>query len=378
METKLQKFLDITTDPYSSVRGAKDRLGRKVIGLFPMYIPEEIVHAAGLLPVQMWESNESITWGLSHVLSFNCALVKSVVDDGVKKKLDFIDGMILYDTCMQARTLPFILKRNIDIPYLEIIHITDEVTNPCSRNFQILNLNILKESLEKFTGGKVTSESLKESIKTYNKNRRMLRRIYELRREKPGLLKASELASIVWSSMLMLKEEHNELLEELLPVLEKKQMDPEEGVRVVLSGTNCMVPKIDILVILEDQGMLIVEDDFFVGPRYFANDAKEDVEPIEALADRILTRRPICPTKVDSEVNWGNQIIDMARKNDAQGVVFLLVKYCPPLLVYYPDVKRVIDKADLPELMVELDHEQISLESLKTRAQAFVESIGGK
>lgn len=378
METILQKFLDITNDPYLSVREAKERLGRKVIGLFPMYIPEEIVHAAGLLPVQMWESNESITWGFSHVLSFNCALVKSVVDDGVKKKLDFIDGIAFYDTCMQARTLPFIFKRNIDIPYQETIHITDEVTNPCSRKFQILNLNILKESLEKFIGGKVTSESLEESIKAYNKNRSMLRRIYELRREKPGLLRASELASIVWSSMLMLKEEHNKLLEELLPVLEKKQMAPEEGVRVVFSGTNCMVPKMDILDILEDQGMLIVDDDFFVGPRYFANDAKENVDPIEALADRILMRRPICPTKVDAELNWGNQIIDMVRKNEAQGLVFLLVKYCPPLLCYYPDLKRLFDKADLPELMVEIEHEQISLESLKTRARAFVESIGDK
>ena len=139
-----------------------------------------------------------------------------------------------------------------------------------------------------------------------------------------------------------------------------------------------MVPKIDILDVLEDQGMLIVDDDFFVGPRYFANDAKENVNPIEALSDRILMRRPICPTKVDPEVNWGNQIIDMVRKNEAQGLVFLLVKYCPPLLCYYPDLKRLFDKAYLPELMVEIEHEQISLEPLKTRARAFVESIGDK
>ena len=378
MEDIMRKFENVSTDPYKSVAEAKERLRKKVIGCFPMHIPEEIIHAAGLLPVVMWESNEVITEGLSHILPFNCAIVRSVVDDAVKRKLAFLDGLIFYDTCMQVRGLPYTFERNMNLPYLEVIHLPPMLTNPVSKDFLVENLMVLKTSLEKLIGQEIKPEALKQSITTYNKNRKLLRRLYDLRRKKPGILRASEIASIVSSSMKMLKEEHNRLLEELLPLLEQKQVAKDSMTKIVLSGSNCMAPRKDVLDMVEDQRMVVVDDDFFVGPRYFANDAPEDLPPLEALAERYLKRTPPCPTKTDWETDWTDYIIDMVRRNKAQGVLTFRVKYCPPHAVYYPHIKRKLNEARVPELMFELEHEVYSFEPMKTRLQAFAETIGGK
>ena len=383
MEEILRRFFDIVADPYTSVAQWKERSKKKVIGVFPMHIPEEIIHAARMLPVVIWRGNEPVTIGHAHVPPFNCGLTRSFVDDALRGKLDFLDGMVFWRMCLQAQSLPFIIERNVHPPYLEYLYLPaifpgkDNHPGAAIRDFTIGEMERLKQSIEELSGQKTTAESLNRSIDIYNQNRHFLREVYKLRRRKPGALKAREMLAIVQSGMLMPKEEHNELLEKLLPELEKRPASSDKKVRVILAGSLCQTPPADVLDLVEELGMEVVDDDIYIGSRYFANDVKTSSNPIESLAERYLQRTPPCATKGDWEMDWTDYLIEMVRSNQAQGIITLLIKFCPPHLCYYPDIKRKLAELGIPEVLVELEHEVVSLEQHRTRLQSFREIIGG-
>jgi len=202
-----------------------------------------------------------------------------------------------------------------------------------------------------------------------------LRRLYELRRKNPGLLKAKEITAIVQASMVMPKEEHSELLEKLLDEMEKKDIVPDDRVKVVLSGHLCIAPHFDILDILEELGGVVVDDDLFVGSRYFIKDAEIGKDPLESLADRWLSNTPPDPLKVDWETKWDEYIRDMAIDNGAKGEITLLVKFCPPHTHYNVEIKRTLARAGIPSLSLETEHEAVSIGPVKSRIEAFIEQI---
>ena len=374
-EEILTKFTEVTTAPRESLSKWKEQNKKKVIGCFPMDIPEEIIHAAGMLPVVMWESDEPITVGHAHISPYNCGIVRSVIDDSARGNLGVLDGIVSYETCLQARHLHFILKKTGQYAYCQRIFLPGLVTSDAGKAFMIDNLKRLKESLERFGDREISRESLNQSILIYNENRSLLRKLYELRKRNPGLLKAREVLAIVHSSMLMLKEEHNQLLRRLLQDLETRVVKPETRARVILSGSLCEAPQRLILDLIEEAGMVIVDDDLYVGSRYFANDAVADGNPLVALTDRYLERIPPSPTRIDADMDWGDYIVQMVARNQAAGAITLVVKYCPPHLAYYPDIERKLSRAGIHALMLEMEHEVTSLEQVKTRLQAFGEAL---
>ena len=378
MEEIMKQFVEYPSDPYGSIAKWKDNNKKKVIGVFPMWIPEEIIHAAGMLPVVMWRSNEAITWGYAHVPPYNCAINKSVVDDAVKGKLKFMDGMVFLRQCLQSQEVPFIVENNRPPAFEEYLYLPPIYHgDKASKDFTRDEFKRLRKRLEEFGGEKITDEKLNESIKLYNKNRSLLRKLYDLRKENPGILRGRDVLRIVWSSMLMPKEEHNKLLESLLSELEKNGCKTAKGKKVFLSGCLCIHPQLELLDMIEDLGMLVVDDDIYVGYRYFANDAEITDDPIGALMERHFIKTPVDPARGEVEVNWGKELIGKVKKLHADGIITLLTRYCPPHLCYYPDIKVELANAGIPEVLIEVEHEVISMESVKTRLQSFREMIGG-
>ena len=377
-EEVMKEFFDYVSDPYASIVKWKEENRKKVVGIFPMWIPEEIVHAAGMLPVVMWRSNEAVTWGYAHVPPYNCPINKSVVDDAVKGKLKFMDGMVFLRQCLQSQEVPFIIENNALPDFEEYLYIPPIYHNDnASKKFTKGEFERLRKNLGEFGGVEITNEKLNESIKIYNKNRSLLNKLYEIRRENPGILRTRDILRIVWSSMLMLKEDHNALLENLLSNLEKADYTPIEGKKVFLSGCLCIHPQLELMDMMEGLGLIPVDDDMYVGYRYFANDAEITDDPIQALVERHFIKTPVDPARGEVEVNWGEELAGKVKKLGADGIITLLTKYCPPHLCYYPDLKASFSDAGIPEVLVEVEHEIISYEGIRTRLQSFKEMLGG-
>lgn len=380
MNGSLEQFLLATENPYRYVAEWKQKNHKKVVGLHPMSIPEEMVHAAGVLPAVIWCSSDPITLGQAYAPTYHCGFTRSFIDDMVRGTLGFMDGMIFHDTCLVARGSHLAATRHNPPRYLKYIHLPPSIRGSVARDLFADTLEDLKASLEELTGERITEQSLWRSIQVYNENRSLLEKLYRLRRTKPGILKARETVAIVHSSMLMPKEEHNDLLKRLISELEKKAAPANKRVKLVLSGHFCYPPRADILDMIDELGGVVVDDEIFCGSRYFANPVKEAGNPISALFDRYSQKTPPDPTKVDTEgkwTDWGDSITGVVRRSGAQGVISLMVKFCPPHQEWHPDIKRVLSGAGVPELMLQTEREAVTLAPIRTRIEAFIESIRG-
>lgn len=377
MQEILTSFLNIAQDPGPHLMQWKSRNLKKIVACVPMHFPEEIIHAAGLLPVITWESPEPFSIAYAHVPSFFCGVVRSIVDMAIRDKLDFLDGLVLPDTCLMVRGIKNIFHWNYRCAFQYHLYLPPVLKGNADGLFLRNALNRFKKSLEQFVGHEITDESLCHSIEVYNRNRMLLRELYDLRRQKPGIITAKQTVAVVLACMLMPKEEHSELLFDLLADLRATPPPAEGRVRLILAGSLCEAPKFDLLDMLEEVGAVVVDDDLYTGSRYFPLDAKSDGNPMESLAVRYENMTSRCPTRIDFENDWGSFLVDMVRRSKAQGVVNCMVKYCEPHNLWYPDVKTSLDQAGIPEFLLETDHEIMSLGQIKTRFQAFVEMIRG-
>ena len=206
-----------------------------------------------------------------------------------------------------------------------------------------------------------------------------LERIYEIRRKNPEILKAKEVLQIICSRMLMPKEDDNELLKELIYCMENTtEKASQEKIWVIPVGCFCQTLQFHILDMIEDLGMIMPDDDFYVGSRYFANQIElNGVSLLEAIPARYMKKTSVCPTKSVWQVHWADEVTKKVRDNHAQGVISIIVEYYPPHSCYYPDFKSVLEKNGIPQTMILMEHEVISLESIKTRLQSFAEILEG-
>ena len=373
----LDRFIRVAADPYATLAEWKTRTKGKIVGYVPMHIPEEIIHAAGLLPVVLWEGDEPITEGHAHIQPFFCGFVRSVVDMAVKGKLDVLDGMICCDECVSTEAIDFVLRRRHLFGYSEFVFLPAVPKGDANKAYVMHELERLRASLRQYTGKELDDESLKHSILLYNRHRALLRKLYQLRQAKPTILRAREMYSVVMSSMLMPKEEHSKLLEKLISEVAPKE-STDGKIRIFLSGTLCAAPRGDILDLIEEAGGVVVNDDLYVGSRYFDTDTPVNMKPIEALADRYLNMSLRTPTVVDPDHDYGDQLIEMIKRSGSQAVIVLPLKNCDPHQFHHPRIRKKLAQAGIPEFFLEVEHEAMAVGQIRTRIQAFMEMIGGR
>lgn len=373
----MNRFRGVVDTPYEKLSTWKEVNGKKVVACSPMHFPEELIHAAGMLPVVLQETGEAVTAGFSHVYPFFCGITRNIIDIAAKGELNVLDGVVYADICIQNRNAACTLRQIMPTVYVGYLQLPTSLTREGVMQDTIRELEKTRASLEELAGHKIDDRSLEQSILVYNKNRLLLRRLHELRRGSPRLLAFRDMQVVVKSSMLMPKEDHSGLMESLVAQLEKVTPSPLEGKRLFISGHLCQSPKADILDVVEGVGAAIVDDDLYTGYRYYAVDVELDGDPIECLARRYLNKSIPIPTRSDmTGIRWEEYIVQRVNDIGAHGVVVLIAKYCEPHIFHYPFIKQALARAGIPHIMVETEHEVVSLEAVRTRLQAFVEMLG--
>jgi len=301
----------------------------------------------------------------------------------LKGKFDCLDGVVFPQICDQIRFFADVWQLDHPFPFFHQIWMPPKQSNN-GRSFLLYELNRFKSKLEKFAGKKVARGDLVASIRLYNKNRSLLRELYELRKEKPGVISSADLVRVVAAGLLMSKEEHNNFLSELLSKV--KGLKPREydgKIKLVAIGHPCAIPETEVLNMVEEMGGVILDDDFYVGRRYFATDVKLNGDPIESLADYHMSMSP-CVTKhypnqflnVPQDVpSYSDYVVDLVGRNQAQGVVFLRVMYCDPYDFEFVMVKNRLSEMGVPFLSLVTEHGTGPLEPIRTRLQAFLEML---
>ena len=369
---KLSDFYEAVSDAGNYIRKLKDR-GRKVLGYFCSYTPEEIILAAGIHPVRLFGTEGNITLADAHLQSYTCSLARGALEDALSGRLDFLDGTVFPHTCDTIQRLSDIWRLNTNFGFFADVVLPVKLNTESAREYMKDVLQRFRADLEKGMGVTITDRALEESIEKYNMIRSCLKTIYELRSTDPGILTGSDLHAIVKGSMIMDRDYLLGRLPEVIEMLEEKEFSTGTGEkRIVLTGSICDHP--DIYTIFEKSGGVVVWDDLCTGSRYFEGLTGTDGDPVAAIADRYIDRQ-ICPAKHMSNTVRGENIVEMVRRNNARGVVFLLLKFCDPHDFDYPYMKEFLDRENIPSMLLEIEDQLPSEGQLMTRFETFIHML---
>lgn len=371
---KLTELRNAAADPYAYAKKYKEESGKKVVGYFCSYAPEELIYAAGALPLRMFGTNENIHLADTHLQSYCCSLVRGILEEALSDRLNFVDGVIFPHTCDSFQRLSDIWRLNITHQFHIDLVLPVKLNTPSAKQYLYDVLGKFKKDLEAALGVKITDKMLSPAIKTYNKIRALMMRLYELRSNNPEILSGRDFHAIVKAAMTMDRDYFLESLSQIVGQLEKAKGPNEKSgaKRLVLSGSVCSHP--DIYDIFEDAGGVVVWDDLCTGYRYFEGMMDEKIPPLAAIAGRYLDR-VICPAKHAQLTGRGENLIRMVKESKAHGVVFLLLKFCDPHAFDYPYIKEMLEAQKIPCMLLDMEAELPSGGQLQTRLETFIQII---
>jgi bzd-type benzoyl-CoA reductase N subunit len=370
----IDECMQLWRDPYPRLARLRDE-GEKPMAVFCSYTPEEILHAAGFTPVRLMGSVRTITHADAHLQAYCCSLARTDLDMALAGELDYLEGAVFVQTCDTMMRLSDIWRRNTNFPFHGDLVLPIRMGEEVSLPFLEEEVRRFRHSVEEYTGESIWDDALEESIHIYNRNRRLADRLYKLRAASPGVIDGLSATAVVTAGFWMRREKHNEMLHVLLEGLDAGKAEGNGKTPLFVSGSTCTTP--DLMELLIELGAEVVDDDLCSGHRYFDNYVDEADTPEEALARR-MWGRVNCPAKHQCIEDRAEHLLRQVQDSGAKGVVFFLQSFCEPHLFDVPYLReRLQDELDVPSLVLETELQSFSRGQLRTRLQAFIETISG-
>jgi bzd-type benzoyl-CoA reductase N subunit len=370
--------MELRDDPYARAREWKESTGGRVVGFFCCYAPEELIYAAGALPVRITGENRTVSKAGAHLQSYCCSLARTGLDMALTGDLGFLDGTVFVHTCDTMQRLSDIWRLDAGYAFHVDFVLPVRFEGKPAIEYTRAELGLVRTKLGAALG-QFDDEAIASSIKVYNRNRALLTELYDLRRGDPGIMPSDQAIWVVASSALMDKAEHNELLEEIIDDL--KTSSPLEGedrgggeARTRLFGVGSVMDQWEFLRMLEELGGTFADDDFCTGHRYFEGDVSEGGDPLDAITDRLMERGQ-CACKHMPDKNRSERIVQRARACGAKGAIFFQFKFCEPHGFDYPFIKTALGDAGFATLELEIEQGSVSIEQLRTRVEALLETV---
>lgn len=366
----LEEFENYRLARHQEAKAWKSRTGGKVLGTICCDVPEEIIHAAGMLPVRLLGEHEPTTEADLHFPTNLCPYCKSWFDQVLKNRYDYLDGIVIPNVCNVVKATYSFSKYLFNLPYVHFVDIPQRIS-PEAVEFFASDLLGFKKSLEEFSGKPISDRALRHSIEIYNENRTLLDKLYTLRKKHPSIINGSEVQSIVITSMLMLKEDHNKLLSRLIEELEKADKIPDERINLFIAAS--ILDDIDFLKLIEECGGNVIADDMPMGSRYFYGLVNADDEPLHALAERYLTKIA-CPRKM---LPADRLAFSLSRMDGAvvKGTIIHSMRACDPHLYEYPLLRQEMETRNLPVLFFRGEETATEREQQRNDIEAFIEML---
>jgi bcr-type benzoyl-CoA reductase subunit C len=369
------KLSALANDPYETLRQWKKKTGKKIIGSTLTDVPEELIHAAGLLPFTILGTNRPIRRASALLPDNACSLSRSDLELVLTYETEFFDGFVLPQVDDTTQHLSDIWRRKVPASFFECYLVPRQIDRPSARQWLLDETHRLRESLERFTGREVSAEALKKSVIVYNRNRKILRRIYDLKRQDSRFIGNRAFFEMIKSSMFLPKENHNQHLGQLLPQLEDREGAGEShGLRFVVAGVVWEPPA--VMTILDELGINVVGDDLCTGSRTIENDVSTDGDPVEALVERHFAKGPFSPIH-DRDSRILDNLLGLVHRHGAHGVLYLHLKFFESQDYDLPDLKGAMIREGIPMYVLDTEYQTTHLAQMKTRIQAFAESLSG-
>jgi benzoyl-CoA reductase subunit C len=346
--------------------------GGKVLGHFQVYFPEELAHAAGMLPVKVRGAPVEMRQADSHFGSYLCSILRSSLEVSLDGRLP-LDMFVTHPICDAARNLAGVWARNLPYPS-QILYLPQNANSAGTSAYLRDEYARLLGDIEAVAGRRVSEADLRRSVGVFNQNRRLLREVYAIKRETPWLLPVDQAYILVALGALLPREEHNALLAALLPQIRGRTARPHDKIRVILEGGFCEQPPLDLLAVI-GQSCYVVDDDLLIGLRFLIRDVHEGQEPLAALADAYLNGSTYSPVQHDTRKPKEQMLLDRLRGSGAQAAILAAAKMCEPGLDEQVAYTKALDEAHIPYFVTEFEEKMSGFDQMQLQLETFIESI---
>lgn len=377
----------LSTDRFARAKELR-AAGKHVFGYVCCFAPLEMLTALDIVPVRLLgDPDEPQTEADKHVETIMCSFIRSVFDIDLKGRFSFLNGLVVPHSCdsvcMTWGIWPYYNDSRAFQYFLNVPHSATETGEELMGHA----LQDFKKKLEQFTGKTLTEEALRSAIVRHNRQRALLRELYDLRKDPVPPITGTEVKQVLIAVMSLPVDEGNALLEEVLAEVRTRAPQKAGGPRILVYGPAMDNDFIDLV---ESCGAEVVIDDACLGTRFFSADVEEGIDPYLALNHRYLRdskcprtyRRPpeeeLAPGQTynyeeDVELRLGH-IAKYAKEWKADGAIFYVIRFCDSHGFDIPDARDSLKRHGVPVLVLEGDY-TLTKEQLKTRIQAFLEML---
>lgn len=368
----LDKFHSLVNSPHRFAQDWKARTGGKVLGYLCTNLPEELLYAAGVLPVRLLGTNESenVTRPYIFQAAF-CAFSRDCFAQALLGRYDYVDGVMYGLCCMHARQVYQGWEKYRPISYSYELRLPTGLRGQGAKKYIMRELEDCKHSLEKWTGQPISWEALDRAIDLYNTNRRLMLGIYDLMKANDPPFTGAEVAEMALAGMLIDKETHNRLLEEVLKELSQRKNARGDGIRLMLLGS--VNNDIEFIKLIESLGTRVVVDDYCTGRRYYQGEVIPEENRLAALASRLIEKPP-CPLKDVPERRRPQYLSKLIDDYKVKGAIYTMQRYCDSHGLDYPVIESLMKGKGIPMLKLELDY-SVPIGQIQTRIEAFLEML---
>ena len=376
IELLLNDFKAVAEHPHRQADAYKAQ-GKKIIGVLPYYAPEELVYAAGMVPMGIWGSNnKNISRAKEYCATVYCTIAQLALEMLLDGTLDVLDGLITPTICDTLRPMSqnFRVAMEGKLPCIFLAH--PQNRRPAfGLQFTVDQYMHVKSELEKISGAPITDEALRDAIKVYNKSRAARRKFSKLASEHCDVISAVSRSAVYRASWFMLKDEYTEKLEQLNAELEKLPAANWTGKKIVTSGIICDNPK--LMQILDDNQIAIAADDVANESRPCLVDAAETGDPMMALAQQFADQDydVLLYDEHSSENRRADFIVKMVKESGAQGLVLFMQQFCDPEEMEYPYLKKALNAAGIPHIKLGVDQQMRDFGQASTALEGFADVL---
>ena len=346
--------------------------GGKVIGHFQVYFPEEIVHAAGILPFKIRGAPIEAVQADSRFGSYLCSILKTSLELALSNRVQ-LEMFVTHPICDAARNLGAVWGRNFSYP-CQILYLPQNANSPAAVTYLRNEYARLQRSVEAIAGRPVKEDELRRSLAVYNRNRALLRELYGIKRETPWLLSADEAYVLVAIGGLIPREEHNELLETVLPLISARPNKKQDKIRLVFEGGFCEQPPLDLIRAIA-RSCYVVDDDLLIGLRWILEDVPLEDDPLFNLAFAYLEKSSYSPVQHDLRKPKEKMLLERIRNSRADAAILTAAKMCEPGLEEQVAYLHALDKEGIPYFISEFEEKMTTFDHMEIQLETFVENI---
>ena len=383
MTARTQEILDRAERLYRDVAlGAvhdwKRATGGLAVGFLPIWAPRELLHSQGVLPVGLMGGGEDveIIRGDAYYQSYICHLPRSTVELGLGGQLDVLDGVIFPAICDVIRNLSGVWQLRFPAKLIRYLDVPQDFDPGIGGLFLRQELESLSRELAERGARPYDPEALRASLAAYNRNRRLVGDLYDLREREPWRVPTWELYLVLRAGRVLPVEEFDRMLLDYRAAVEAdEERRPMDQARVMLVGSFCEQPPLGLIKTLERSGCYIVDDDFVQVHRFLRSDIPLDGDPLHNLVHAFLSDAVDSPTRFCVAGDKTAAMAARTRACRAEGVVFCAPSFCDPALLDQPLATRAVESIHVPWTAFKYAENTGQFQVIREQAGTFADSI---